>query len=821
MQDVRCAIRRITRAPGLACAVVGVLALAVGANTAVVSLLNAVVFRPLPLDNPDGLVVLSTTDEGGQQARMIYHATVVEMAKHSAFETLGVYSGGGVLWTEARGVVGEGGIEAVTPGFHEALGLRPFLGRFFDLTDGPAGGPAAAVAVISHRFWRRYYASNPNAIGERLLINAVPFTIIGVTPLEYTGLYIDIGFDFSVPSAVLGRQLATNQFPTGPARPLRGFNAVGRLRPGVSLDQAGAAIEAAWPNLRATAIPPGLSPAEQSDLRTQRIKVESLATGFSNLRTRRGDLLIALAGITAVLLAIACVNLAGLLLARTTDRHHQLALHVALGATGTRLARQVLIESWALSMLGTTVGIVIAWWTSQALTLLLWESSTSLMLSVTPDWRVLGWAAGLSFGISALLGVLPAMSARRHTGLHSARTVTSHSGRWAKGLLVAQVALSLVLIFTAGLFAATMTTLRGLDSGVRTDGIGWTRLYAQPGGYRDVNEATYYPELLQRLSVIPGIDSVALSHHFPAFFNFGNLVSEYAMARSEAANGADAVTGMMEFVSPAFFETVRIPMLGGRDISWHDDLQNPAVTVVNETLSRRLFPDGNALGQRIRIGDDPARRSIEIIGIVRDATMGSYRVSHQPVAFRPKAQEPRFFRSPVVVFRTAVDAASIDEAVTKTVFSMGREHVRRMYSLEEQIDIALNQERLMAWLSSACAALAGLAASVGLFALLAHSVSRRTREIGVRMALGASRPRILAMVLREGVALTIVGVAVGIPGALAAGRLTGSMLFGLASSDPKLLATAAFLLLLVSVLACAWPALRASTISPASALRSD
>ena len=821
-EDTLVVVRRLKRAPGFVCAVIAILALTVGANTTAISLLNAVALRPLPVRDADRLVLLTPTDNRGVQSRLIHHRDIIELAQLPVFETLSLYSGGGILWTEARGTTGEGAIEAVTPGFHEALGLRPFLGRFFGEGERAGAGQVEAVAVISHRFWQRHYGSDPKAIGEQLLINAVPFTVIGVTPRAYGGLYIESGVDFSIPVAVLGHQLITNQYPAAtPGRPVRANHGVGHLRAGVSLEEARAAVETAWQSLRANTAPAGLSATEQTDLRQQRIKIEAVTAGISTIWTRNRDVLNTLAGATAVLLVLGCVNLAGLLLARLAARDHELFLHLSLGASGGRISRQLLIEGFVLALLGSVAGVTVAWWASSGLTLLLWEGSTALALSVTPDQRVLTLNLMMVFAIASLIAILPAWIANRRTRFITAKHVTRSTMGWSKALLVTQVALSLALLAQAALFTSSLSRLRGLDSGVRAEGIRWTRLLAQPGGYRDLNEIAYYPELLRRLSAVPGIDAVAFTHHFPAFFNFSDLVTEFPIARSGVADPSAAATGMMEYVSPGFFATIGTPLMQGRDVRWSDDATGPAVAVVNQALSARLFPGNDALGQRIRIGDDPARAAVEIIGIVPDATMGGYRAVHQPVAFRPKAQEPRFFRSPVVVFRTKLSPTQIDQAVATTVSGLGREYVRRMYSFEEQVDRTLNRERLMTWVSSVFGGLAALAAVVGLFSLLAYTVVRRTREIGVRMALGASRLAVTAMVLRDGMRLALLGVAIGIPIALAGSRLTASLLFGVSSSDAVAVGVSVILFILVSGAACLWPAVRASAIAPADALRSE
>ena len=818
LQDLRDGCRQVWRSPSIASAVITTLALAIGANTALFSLLNAIVLRELPVEDPKRLVFLQATDERGQN-RPIYYGTFAELAKQPVFQNLTLYSGGGLLLTEARGVLGEGGIEAVTPGFHEMLGLRPFLGRYFTHRDAPADGPAAAVAVISYRFWQRYYNSDPRAIGERLIVSGEPTTVIGVTPLEYKGLYTDGGFGFAVPLAFLHRHLGTD-----PKRPMRGLNAVGRLRANVSLEQAGAAIETAWPALRVDTIPPGLSPTEQKDITTQRITLQSLARGFSGLRTRYENPLIVLAAATALLLTIGCINLSGLLLARTAAREQQLAIRFALGASPGRIAQQLIVETLILSLIGAAVAVPLAWWTTSVSGSVLSQASTPLVQPLTPDARVLGLTAVIAIATGLMIGILPVWSvlrSRPQLALQAGRTVAHATSRWARGLLVGQVALSMVLLVAAALFASSLANLRKIDVGFQSDGVRWSRLFAVPGGYRGQDDLSYYPELLRQLSGIHGVQSVAFSSYFPTYFNFGHLISRHRITRSGDGETGEAAEGMIERVTPGFFETVGIPFVKGRDFTWRDDVKHPGVTIISEALSRKLFPAGNAVGQRIRIGNDPKHGALEVVGVVRDAAIGDLRTPQLPVAFRPRLQEPQFARAPVLTIRTSADAVAIDAAVATVIRSLGHEYPRQFFSLREQVEIALIQERLLAGVSAFFAALAVLLAYVGLHGLLAHTVARRTREIGIRMALGASRHRVIRRVVTESVLLASLGVAIGLPCALAAGHTLRSLLFDLAPSDPRILIASSMFFVAVGVTAAAWPAYRAARVDPINALQQE
>jgi predicted permease len=525
-----------------------------------------------------------------------------------------------------------------------------------------------------------------------------------------------------------------------------------------------------------------------------------------------------------LVLVVGCVNLSGLLLARTAARDQQLAICFALGASRRRIAQQLLIESLLLSLIAAAVTLPLQWWMTQAAGNVLWQGSAPLAQSLTPDGRVLALTGAIAIATGLVMSVLPAWTASRSrplTGLRADRTVAHVSGRWGKALLVAQVAISLVLLVGAGLFASSLTRLRNLDAGVRTEGVRSSRLFGVPNGYRNQNDAAYYPELVRQLSEVPGVHSVALASYFPNFFGLGNLLSTQPLARAEATDAADAADGLMENVTPRFFDTAGIRLLRGRDFTWNDDTHHPEVVIINESLSRKLFPDGEAVGQRLRIGHDPRRAGVQVVGVASDAAIGSYKLPHMPVAFRPRMQELQLARAPAMVFRVRGDSAVVDEAMKAVIIGLGHEYPRQFYSLDEQIDRSLLQERLLAGLSSFFAGLAVLLASVGLYGVLAYAVARRTREIGVKMALGASRGRVIWMVVRDGLVLTVVGVAIGIPCALGAGRLLGSFLFGVRSSDPATLIAASILFVIVGTVAALRPALRASGVDPLTALRAD
>jgi len=821
LQDIRYALRHLRRAPGFTAAVILTLALGVGANTALVSLLNAVVLRPLPVKQPERLAaVVLVSPKNQQQWHPMDYGTFLELRqRQQVFEKLCAYSGGGTPTTEVHGVLSPAVLEAMTPEYYDILGIQPFLGRFISADDAPSTGEPAAVVVLGHRFWQRHFGGDAAAIGRRLAVEGTPLTIIGIMPPEFRGLQVDAGSDIFVPLTLLPRIFARG---SDIRRPLRPHRAIGRLREGVTLEQARAEIETLWPSIQAATIPPGLSPAQQDDIRSLKVQVESVATGFTLLRIPYSKPLYMLVGLTAILLVITCVNLSGLLLARAVARDQQMAIWLALGATRGRLVQQRLVESLLLSVMGTIIALPFAWWATRVLATTLWSSTVPLTMSMTPDARVLSLMSAVAVGCGLIVGVLPAWSAgrrRTHIGLQPARTVAGSPGRWGKVLQVAQVALSLVLLFGAGLFTRSLAMLQNVDSGFRTEGMLWTRLTAQPGGFRNIDIETYYPDLTRQLSILPGVDSVAFSLYFPTYFSLPLM--NQPVARTEAVDTPAEVDAPMEVVSPEFFETLDISIVRGRAFTWLDNIDSPPVCIINRSLSKRLFPSGAAIGQRIRIGADPKHRAIEIVGIVTDATIGNLRAPHQPVVFRPTLQEPLFARVAVVNIRTSGIPMAVDDAVRRTVASLGHQYVQNLYPLEEQLDQSLLQERLLAGLSSFFAAVAVLLAFIGLYGLLTYAIARRTREIGVRLALGASQSAVRRMIMKESVVLTLLGVIVGVPCALAAGRVTGALLFNLAPSDPLTLGSAAAFFVVVGSIAGFLPARRASNIDPMEALRSE
>jgi predicted permease len=820
-QDVRHALRHVRRAKGFSSVVVVTLALGIGANAALYTLLNAIVLQKLPVPDADRLAAISLRDSTGAQSRGMFYATFLELRKRqTTFETLFAYTGGRAVTVESRGVTASATIEGGTPEYYSVLGLRPSLGRLISAEDLPSVTQPAPVAMLSHRFWLRHFGGDPSAIGQRIDVDGTPLTVIGVMPRGFRGIQVDFGSEVFVPLPLVRWVGATT---ADLKRPMGAQWAIGRLRKGATLARARAEIEALWGSLRTMPAPAGAAPVERAELPSQRVRVESMATGVSLiLRPRYADPLRVLTGLTVLLLAIACVNLSGLMLARAAAREQAMAVCLALGASRSRLVQQLLVESLLLSGAGAVAALPLSWWASGMLVPMIWGAALAARApSVAPDMRLIGAMAAVALGCGILVGVLPAWAlshARPFAGLQSGRTVASASGRWGKAVLVVQVALSVVLLFGTGLFARSLAALRAVDLGFSTEHIAWTRVAVKPGGYEKFDESSYYPQLVRQVSQLSGVESVGLARLFPAYWSI-NAATMLRPVAAAGSQGAPEIGSFHDALSPGFFETMHVTLLEGRDFTWHDDGRSPMVAIVNDTLRRKLFPSGNALGRHIRLGSDPKLAAVEIVGIVGDGSYGNLRMPHVPVVFRPLLQDVA--RIPILIVRSKARPPALLDPVRAAVASLGREYVRTLDSLDGTAGEAMVQEKLLAIASALFGGLALMLAFIGLFALQAYAVARRTREIGVRMAVGASRSQVVSMVVREGLGLSVLGIALGIPCALAAGRVAGTLLFGIAPSDSVSLAAAAAFLVVVGLVACLVPARRASSVDPVTALRCD
>ncbi len=816
--DFRLALRHIARTPTVALAVVVTLSLAMGFNTALFSVFYAIVLRPLPVDHPDSLVVLQAVDAKAQQSRPIYYSAYEQLAHLPVFEALELYSGGGSYQIEWRGTRSEGTIEASTPGLFEVLGLRPHLGRFFTDQDAPTDGETAAVVVLSYDLWRRAFGGDAAILGDSVLIGGVPATVIGIAPPRYKGFYVDGGFGFSVPVSFLSRQMNS-----GPPRPVRGLNVVGRLASGVSLEQARSAMEVGWNTIRASAVPVGVTASEQQELATHLLHMSSLENGFSTLRETYGAALKTSWLGTALLLVIGCLNLGGLFLSQAAARESQFAVQVALGAPRTRIARQLLVETAVLTAFGTLLALPFAWWCTRAAEILLWQGISPLSQRLVPDGRVLLVTSAVGLGSGLLIGAIPAWRFSRNNlavTLRPERSVVRGVGLWGRTFLVGQVALSLALLVGAGLLSATLRNLRSLDAGIQREGVRWSRLFAVPNGYRGQDDAAYYSELIRRLSQVPRVRSVALASYFPSYFGLEHLLPTQRLSRPAGPTPQDTLDVVVENVTPAFFETAGIAMIQGRDFTWADDARHPPVAIINEAARRALFSGDEPIGRTIQLGAEKGTTA-EIIGIVSDAAIGSYRKPDAPVLFRPRMQELARSRAPVLLYRSDDDPSGVEAQIASVIAELGHEYPRRFSSLNEQIEVSLLRERLLARLASLFAGLAFTMAAVGTFALLAYSVSRRTREIGLRMALGAQRRAIISAIVRESAATAAIGVVIGVPISMAAATLVRSWLFGVSAWDARTFIASSAAFLVGGVVFGLAPALRASSIDPLIALREE
>jgi predicted permease len=816
-QDLRYAIRTLRQSPGFSVVAVLTLALAIGANTTVFSLLNAIVLRTVAAEDPSGLAAISVTDARNHQPGYIYLETFAAFrAQQRSFSRLSMYSGGGILRVEARGTAADAGVEGIMPEYFGLLGIRPADGRLLTDADLSISDVPIPVVVIADRFRRLMFGRDHSAIGETLMVNGSPLTVVGVTQPGFAGLQADGGTDLFVPLSVL-RGMSGD-----PKRPVRAANVVGRLAPGVRLQQARAEVQARWPAIQAATVPPSLAEMEQATLRSQEIDVASLATGFSTLRRQYGTALTVLVALSAVLLAIGCVNLAGLLLARATRRQHQIAVRVALGASQGRIAQQLLVESVLLVTAGLAVAWPLAFWSTRSLNVALSIARvTPLLHSLTPDARVLLVSTAVTVTTGLLIGVLPAWRAVHVLpghALHSGRTIAGGVGQASVALLVGQVALSMVLAVGAGLFVQSLRHLQTNDEIFRHRTVLWTRLWRRPGD-RAILDRTYWQELLRQLSAIRGVDAVAASNYFPAYLGFPGVLPTDNYTR--AADPREKVPALTELASPAFFEMFGIARLLGRDFVWNDDERSPAVAILNQTAARHLFAGGESLGRHIRVTESGKLAEVEVVGVVADAPIGTIREPHQAVIFRPLLQELGRTQVPDVHVRVSGDMSAVRAEYVRVVQSQGHHIVRGLFTLDGWLDYAVLQERLLAGIASCASLLAVVLGCVGIYGLLAYSATIRVRELGLRMALGATRGAVVRLMVRDGLIIVAAGTGLGVPCALAAGRLLGTQLYGVAPSDPTTLMGAVTVFLLTGVVAALLPAIRAARVDPMIALRAD
>ena len=821
-QDLRFGLRMLARLPAFTIVAVLTLALGIGANTAIFSLIDAILFRDLPVRNPSQLVEVMPADRHGDNAGMSLPMLEEFRKRQRVFRSMFAWWGGGIVNAEFGGVKLRADLWAVDGGFYSELGAAPYLGRFMTPSDvNLHEGAPAQLAVLGYDFWRSQLGGDPSVIGKTIRIEDMPFEIVGLTRQDFTGLRIDTQPAITIP--ITAEPLVFGE-------PLdrvydRGWTALdvtARLKDAISLAQANAQLQALWPSIREEMVPAGYSAFQRQEFLSHGLVVKSAAKGFSPLHKRFVEPLYILMGIAGLVLLIACVNLASLLVSRAAARSHEFSVRVALGAGRLRLVQQLLTESVMLSVAGAAAGFALAHWSSKALAHFILSQTLFMAgrLNLSPDAHVLGFTAGIAIITGILFGLAPALNATR-TGISGSLQESARVGKAVRSgnfLVCAQIALSLVLLMSAALFIRSLANLRSVNPGFETAGVLDASLFEDTHAPKDFDAPAYYRGLLGRIEHLPRVVSAGISENTPAT-NFENKVPVVA---EPAGPGGAMCQADLQMFSPGAFQTLGIRLEQGRDFRWSDDEHAPAVAAVSESLARQLFAAGAAVGRHITVGPENfpfKQRNLEVIGLVSDANIWSVRARHTPELFIPTLQS--YTQYGELLIRADVSPLSLVTSVRQAVETMGREYVLEARPLSEQVSRSLLQERVTAMFSEFFGGLCLLLASVGLYGLMAYSVTRRTREIGIRMALGAQRQRVLWMILRETIALILAGIAIGIPCALFATRLIAAQLFGLSPRDPLTLAIVGFVLLGVGTLAGYVPSRRAMNVDPMVALRHE
>lgn len=826
LQDLRYALRTLRKNPAFTAVAVMTLALGIGANTAIFSLENAVMLKMLPVKSPGELVVVGDPTEvhgrhmGDPQVTTFSYPLYRDIRDGSSVFTAMLASGEAHRLRITGDSIGE--ISGNTTGvlvsgnYFAVLGVNALYGRMIT-PDDDSGQGAHPVTVVSYGFWKNKLGENQNIVGQTVRINNYPFTVIGVAPPGFYGDTVGDAQDLWVPVAMQEQVINGRKW-------LEDYNAswlhvIARLKPGVTVEKATANVNLVVQQLVSGPLKAKLSKDDLDNLKAAKVPVSAGGGGFSDLRGDFQQPLLLLMIIVALVLVIACVNVANLLLARASSRRKEFAVRVAIGAAPGRIIRQLLTESILLAFAGGVLGFLLARWGTDALLKL----SGNNDLEASPDLRVFLFTAVVCLLTGVLFGLIPALRSRR-VGVALTLKSGSQNGssanagwNWGKLLVTGQVAVSLLVLFVAGLLVHSLQNIRNVDLGYNREHLLVVSTDPLAAGYDKARIARFANELAEQIGSLPGVRAVTSSKN--GLFSGSESGNSIKVEGYTSKNDAD-LQAAFDQVAPNYFHGVGIPMLLGRDIGLQDTETSSRVAVINETMAKFYFGQTNPIGRKFIVEDPESKGPVEIVGVARDARDHKLKGSVDRRFYLPLSQSLGRVPGLNFVIRTVGNPVAVTESVRKQIKNLDANiPVNNIRSLNELTERAISDQILIARLSSVFAGLALILAAIGLYGILSYSVAGRTREIGVRMALGAQRGSVLKMILQEAGKLVLLGVVIGIPSAILASRLFSSMLFGLKGTDPVSMLLVLAVLLAITLLASYIPARRATKVDPMIALR--
>ena len=827
VQDLRYGVRTTLKNPGFAAVAALTLALGIGANTAIFSLINAALLEMLPVAHPERLVTIGCSADDA----FPYPAYKQLRDRNQVFSGVLAFRRFEDFDLEVDGHAGLAKGQVVSGNYYSVLGVNAILGRTIAPDDDrvAGGGP---VAVISYDYWAKRFNRDASAVGKKIEINGSPFTLIGVTPPDFFGLVPGSPIDVTIPICMVAQvrpEWAVAGTPYSVlSAPFRNWlYLMARLGPGVTEQHALANADPIYrQSMREAADGMGGLPFNSPRVREMylqfRLRLEPGGRGLATLRQQFSRPLLILMAAVGLLLLISCANVANLMLARASVRQREIAVRIALGAGRRRLVRQLITESALLALAGGAGGLLLAVWATSSLLALMSHASSPISLSAHPDARVLAFTALVSFFTAILFGLVPAVRTTEPSvsGLKESGRILGgmrSQSRLGKALVVSQVALSLVLLVGAGLLVRSLRNLRGFYPGFNAQHVLLVSMNPSLVGYKEEQVVGLYQRLMAEIKAFPGVRSASFSDFSPLA---QRLSFTMPTVEGYTPRPGETTPVMVNIIGPEYFKALETPVLLGREFTQADAAGAVKVGIINQAMARHFFGDANPIGRRFSIPGYRADSSwLEIVGVIQDAKYQNLRDQAPPQAYVPFLQSPESGYVTIEV-RASTEPSNLAAGVRRIIQRAdSRLPVFDVKTLTEQADESLVQDRLVASFSTLFGLLALALASVGLYGVMAHAVSRRTNEIGIRMALGAQPRQILDMVMQETLWLVVLGVAIGIPIAMVASRLIRSELYGLSPNDPFTILITTLVMLGVASLAGYLPARRATKVDPIVALR--